>query len=116
MELHQVVTALQEAAEQRAGAGGLASDKFVSSEFRSADAKHTALGLEIPLGISQEELGERKARGVEAIRDEIEEHGTDDDRECFEYVMHQVRSPRTPSLPWPSVAFHDLISPLSDLV
>ncbi len=66
-----------------------AAEKFIATEFRSADARLTALGLEKRLGISASELSKRKARGVDAIREEIERNGTADDQECLEYVLHR---------------------------
>ena len=47
-----------------------------------------ALGMAHLLHITQQELSLQTAKGVQAIVDEIEKHGTEEDKECLRYVRH----------------------------
>ena len=62
--------------------------KFSSGKFVLGQPKNAALGVNRILGGSDKELWSGMGRGLQAIRDEFMEHGTDEDRECFEYVVN----------------------------
>ena len=62
--------------------------KFSSGKFVLGQPKKAALGVNRILGGSDKELWSGMGRGLQAIRDEFMEHGTDEDRECFEYVVN----------------------------
>ena len=66
-----------------------ADNKFVAKELLLGSAKTAANGLSTLLGLRQEELSTLMARGVDAIREEFDRNGTDDDRECLDYVLNQ---------------------------
>jgi hypothetical protein len=62
--------------------------KFSSGKFVLGQPKKAALGVNRILGGNDKELWSGMGRGLQAIRDEFMEHGTDEDRECFEYVVN----------------------------
>jgi hypothetical protein len=62
--------------------------KFSSGKFVLGQPKNAALGVNRILGGSDKELWSGMGRGLQAIRDEFVQHGTDEDRECFEYVVN----------------------------
>lgn len=67
------------------------SSKFagVAADLRMGEPKDAALGVAHFLRLPEVELAQRISRGISAIVDEIEAHGSAEDRECLDYVLRQ---------------------------
>lgn len=82
------------------------------------DRRQTALGIYTILGIDQREMHTLMTNGIGAIEDEVKTNGTDEDRECLQYVLHE-RAGSNPKLfpnsDWPrdhgrnGETFHDFV-------
>ena len=59
-------------------------------ELERGNASNAVRGLAAHMGLSDEEMHTRMGQGLQAIKREWTDHGTDEDRECLDYVLHQV--------------------------
>jgi len=67
------------------------SDKYTAdaADLLLSEPTDAARGVASQLGVPYLELLGRMARGVRAIEDEFEAHGTEEDRRCLHYVLHE---------------------------
>eukprot|EP00316_Scyphosphaera_apsteinii_P011183 CAMPEP_0119325524 /NCGR_PEP_ID=MMETSP1333-20130426/66031_1 /TAXON_ID=418940 /ORGANISM="Scyphosphaera apsteinii, Strain RCC1455" /LENGTH=731 /DNA_ID=CAMNT_0007333537 /DNA_START=105 /DNA_END=2301 /DNA_ORIENTATION=+ len=63
--------------------------KFEVRKLITGQAIDSALGILSYMGVDEETVLRGKLLGLAMIEREIKEHGTDDDRECLHYLMHQ---------------------------
>ena len=90
MDIHRALELLLSPSAQFAGATRR-NDKFsgVPNELIFGHPKRAALGLAHTLRVPEGVLGGLIHEGSAAIAREIDAHGTDEDRECFDYVLRR---------------------------
>lgn len=62
--------------------------KYTDAKLTTGRPKEAALGINKYLGMDERLLWTGMGRGLAAIEEEIRAHGTEDDIECLEYVLH----------------------------
>ena len=67
------------------------SGKFCGNkvDLISGQPKNAAMGIFRLMQVNEKEVQLRMTTGVQAIIDEFEAHGTESDKECLHYVLHQ---------------------------
>ena len=73
----------------RESQAGVENTKFSSAPLVSGKPIEAALGINNSLGLSIKELWARLGCGLEEIVREFESSGTEDDRKCLHYVLHE---------------------------
>ena len=81
--------------ERSADEGSEGSRETLGGRFKNAKLvtgrpRDAALGIVPFLGVTDQEVWAGLSRGVEAIVEEFERNGTDVDRECLRYVLHEA--------------------------
>ena len=59
-----------------------------AKDLITGQPEHAARGLSHYMGVSDEELHEQLVYGTLTIRREIADYGTDEDKECLDYILH----------------------------
>ena len=75
------------------------NEKYASGKLVVGQPRKAALGVNRILGTPDKELWSGMGCGLQAIRDEFERSGTDEDKECFEYVVNGTAGSSTKT--WP---------------
>ena len=74
------------------------------NELRTGARVQAAQGIAALLGLTDDDLHRKMGKGHMAIQVEINSHGTPEDKECLEYVLHRAAGDSEmlfPNSPWP---------------